>query len=216
MGRVGAGRKIRRGLLLCVLLAAAVFLLVEQNLSKTMLDLSYAQAYSIAMETMNQAALETLRDVRYDELFTVGYDGAGRVSMLSANTTRMNALSTRIALLAQERLSAMEEQRIEIPLGAAFGVKFLAGSGPRIGVRMIPVGSVGAEFETEFEAAGINQTRHRIGLVVRTTVRLILPTGSQRVDVTGMVPITENIIVGEVPDSFVDVANQDDMLNLIP
>ena len=30
------------------------------------------------------------------------------------------------------------------------------------------------------------------------------------------VPIAESIIVGEVPDSFVDVNNEEDMLNLIP
>ena len=209
-------RKTRRILVLIVLVMVALSLLAEQNLSKTLLDLSYAQAYSIAMETINQAAQDTMRDVRYDELFTVGQDANGHVTMLNANTPRMNAISTQIALLAQQRLAELENEPILIPFGAVFGVKFLAGSGPKIAVNVIPVGAVGTEYETEFQSAGINQTRHKVSLVVHTTIRLILPTGSQRVDVTGMVPVAENIIVGEVPDSFVDVANQDDMLNLIP
>ena len=45
---------------------------------------------------------------------------------------------------------------------------------------------------------------------------LIVPTGSQLVEVTSTVPIAESIIVGEVPESFVDVNNEEDMLNLIP
>ena len=71
-------------------------------------------------------------------------------------------------------------------------------------------------FETEFETAGINQTRHKIFLTLRATISLIVPTGSQLVDVTSKVPIVESIIVGEVPQSFVDVNDKDDMLNLIP
>ena len=35
-------------------------------------------------------------------------------------------------------------------------------------------------------------------------------------EVTSTVPIAESIIVGEVPESFVDVNNEEDMLNLIP
>ena len=58
--------------------------------------------------------------------------------------------------------------------------------------------------------------RHKIFLNLRATVSLIVPTGSQLVEVTSTVPIAESIIVGEVPESFVDVNNEEDMLNLIP
>ena len=40
--------------------------------------------------------------------------------------------------------------------------------------------------------------------------------GSQMVDVNSSIPVAESIIVGQVPDSFVDVNNEEDMLNLIP
>lgn len=53
-------------------------------------------------------------------------------------------------------------------------------------------------------------------MTLRSTVSLIVPTGSQLVEVKSTVPIAESIIVGEVPDSFVDVSDQEDMLNLIP
>ena len=136
--------------------------------------------------------------------------------MLRANTMRMNELAAATALLAEEELNSIENQYVEIPLGAALGIQFLSGFGPRISVQILPVGAVQTGFETEFESAGINQTRHKIFLALRTTVSLIIPTGSRVVDVTSSVPIAESIIVGEVPESFVDVSNQDDMLNLIP
>ena len=202
-----------RWLILLVLLLTAAVIAMEQNLSQTMLDMAFARAYSMAVETINRAVKQAMgQGVTYEELM----DAQGRVSMLRANTMRMNELASQTALLAERELGSAENQVVEIPLGAALGVSFLSGFGPRLEVQILPVGAVHTSFDTEFETAGINQTRHKIFLNLRATVSLIVPTGSQLVEVTSTVPIAESIIVGEVPESFVDVNNEEDMLNLIP
>ncbi|MEG1777185.1 MAG: sporulation protein YunB [Clostridia bacterium] len=206
-----------RWLVLALLLLAALLIAAEQNLSQTMLDMAYARAYSTAVENINRAVQTVVRQgVSYDDLVITEKDVNGRVTMLRSNTLRMNEIATQTALLAEEELNSIENQTIYIPLGAALGIRFLAGFGPRLSIQIVPVGAVNTHFETEFQSAGINQTRHRIYLALRTTVSLIIPTGSQRVEVTSIVPVVENIIVGEVPQSFVDVSDQEDMLNLIP
>lgn len=202
-------------LVLLVLIAA--FLLVEQNLSQTLLDMAYATAHSIALETVNRAAQQVVGEgISYDELMEVKMDTDGRVSMLRANTMRMNQIATQTAILAQEELNSIENQMVNVPLGAALGIRFLGGFGPRIAVQIVPVGAVSTQFETEFETAGINQTRHKLFLTLETSVSLIVPADSRKVRVTSTVPIAESIIVGQVPDSFVDVNNEEDMLNLLP
>ncbi|HIR81259.1 MAG TPA: sporulation protein YunB [Candidatus Limiplasma merdipullorum] len=206
-----------RWLILLVLLLTAAVIAMEQNLSQTMLDMAFARAYSMAVETINRAVKQAMgQGVTYEELIDAQMDAQGRVSMLRANTMRMNELASQTALLAERELGSAENQVVEIPLGAALGVSFLSGFGPRLEVQILPVGAVHTSFDTEFETAGINQTRHKIFLNLRATVSLIVPTGSQLVEVTSTVPIAESIIVGEVPESFVDVNNEEDMLNLIP
>ena len=206
-----------RWLILLVLLLTAAVIAMEQNLSQTMLDMAFARAYSMAVETINRAVKQAMgQGVTYEELIDAQMDAQGRVSMLRANTMRMNELASQTALLAERELGSEENQVVEIPLGAALGVSFLSGFGPRLEVQILPVGAVHTSFDTEFETAGINQTRHKIFLNLRATVSLIVPTGSQLVEVTSTVPIAESIIVGEVPESFVDVNNEEDMLNLIP
>ena len=206
-----------RWLILLVLLLTAAVIAMEQNLSQTMLDMAFARAYSMAVETINRAVKQAMgQGVTYEELIDAQRDAQGRVSMLRANTMRMNELASQTALLAERELGSAENQVVEIPLGAALGVSFLSGFGPRLEVQILPVGAVHTSFDTEFETAGINQTRHKIFLNLRATVSLIVPTGSQLVEVTSTVPIAESIIVGEVPESFVDVNNEEDMLNLIP
>ena len=213
----GRWRKWVRALVLALLLMTLLAILLEKNLSQAVLDMAYAGAYSSAVETINRAVSEVMRDeVTYGELMQLQCDASGNVTMLSAKTLRMNELSTQTALTAQQMLDASKNETVHVPLGSVFGVPLLAGAGPRIEVRVIPIGSVAARFDTEFESAGINQTRHKISLVLTTTVRLVAPNGSQRVEVSSKVLVAETIIVGQVPQSYVDVADQDDMLNLIP
>lgn len=216
-GKTKPKRGCLRVFCIVVLLGIILIILGEQNLSQTLLDMAYARAYSMAVETVNRAVRQVLTgELDYHDLIDVTMDGGGKVAMLRANTIRMNEIATGAALVAEEELNSIENQLIPVPLGSALGVKFLAGFGPRINVQIIPIGAVNAGFETEFESAGINQTRHKIFLSLRTTVSLIIPTGSRKVEVLSTVPIAENIIVGQVPESFVDVSDQDDMLNLIP
>ena len=61
-----------------------------------------------------------------------------------------------------------------------------------------------AGFENVFSAAGINQTLHQILMDVTVTVSLLLPTGSATVDVQSQVVIAETVIVGTVPDNYVN------------
>ena len=200
-----------------VLLLIAGLIALEQNLSQTMLDMAFAEAYSMAVETLNRAVkLVTENGVEYAELVDAQTDAEGRVTMLRADTMRMNELAAKTALMAEDELNSVENQFVRIPLGAALGVKSLSGFGPKMSMQILPVGAVHASFDTEFESAGINQTRHRIFLTLRATVSLIIPTGSQVVEVESKMPIAESIIVGQVPDSFVDVNDQKDILDLTP
>lgn len=221
MGAIGMEKKTKghvlRKILLTILLICALFLLLERNLSRTLLDMAYATAHSIALETVNKAAQQVVGEgIAYEELMEVQTDAQGRVAMLRANTMRMNQLATETAIIAQEQLNSIENQMVDIPLGAALGVRFLGGFGPRISVQIVPIGAVRTHYESEFETAGINQTRHKIFLTLETTVSLIVPADSRKVSVNSTVPIAESIIIGQVPDSFVDVNDTEDMLNLIP
>jgi sporulation protein YunB len=180
-------------------------------------DMAYAQAYSMALEAINQSVIQVISEgVEYDQLIHLTMDKDGHVSTLRSDSVVMSRLATRTALIAEEKLNSMENQSISLPLGSALGVKFLAGVGPRVQVKIVPIGAVSATFSSSLSTAGINQTLHQVFLTLRATVRLIMPTGSQTVEVAGSLPVAENIIVGLVPDSFVDVGSELEMLELAP
>ena len=92
----------------------------------------------------------------------------------------------------------------------------LAGSGPRIPISIVPVGSVQTDFETEFEACGINQTRHKVYLQLSASIRIVIPTGAKTTNVTANMLVAESIIVGKVPESFVGYRLSEEELNMAP
>ncbi len=207
-------RKLLLGILLALLILLFLFMVLERNLEDVILNMAYARAEAMATEYLNEAVRDIMvGEVTYEDMITVRTDAQGRVTMLQANAVRMNELATATALEAQSHLESADAQSISIPLGAALGIPFLSALGPRVQVRIVPVSAVSAAFSTEFESAGINQTRHKIYLSLRATVRLVIPSSVRQVDLAGQMLIAESIIVGAVPQSFVNVPEISDSLN---
>lgn len=209
--------RARRRVALALLLLTALFLLAERNLKPVILNMAEAKSTALATRLINEAMNEaTDGRVDYADLMHVICDEAGRVSMVQANTVRMNEVATAVVNAAEERLQRMNQEQIGIPLGAAFGSQVLAGSGPVVPVKVVPVGGVQTEFHTEFETSGINQTRHKVYMTVTAWIRVVIPTQAREIEVSNNLLLAESIIVGSVPESFVGYNPDGDVLNLVP
>ena len=88
------------------------------------------------------------------------------------------------------------------------GNSFLAGHGPEIKVKVIPAGTVNTEFRTEFIAAGINQTRHRVYLGVVSNMRVIAPFATEDIIVENSVTVAETVLIGEVPEFYTNMKQE--------
>mgnify|MGYP000625105161 CR=1 FL=1 len=203
--------------LLLLVLVAVGYIVIDEAIRPTILSLSEARLRAIAVKAMNEAVRETVGSgVTYTDLINIQKDSEGNITLVSANAVLMNNLAANTAIAAQEKILNIGEQGIKIPIGTILGGQLMSGRGPSIIVRVEPVGSVTTDFMTEFEDAGINQTRHKIYLVLNATVRILIGNSAQTVEISSQVLISETIIIGDVPQSFVEVDNTDDLLNLLP
>lgn len=131
---------------------------------------------------------------------------------MQANTILMNSIAAEVALEVQEQLKQISKANIKVPLSNAFDTQLL--TLPSVNVQIIPQGSVAVDFATEFESSGINQTRHRIYIIVVTDIKMIVPLVSENLRITTNIPIAETIIVGDVPEQYVNVPKEN-ILNVI-
>ncbi|MBO8129472.1 MAG: sporulation protein YunB [Peptococcaceae bacterium] len=181
------------------------FWVIEYQLYPTIVSIAKAKAVQVSVNTVNKSVQACLaaEKVRYQELIHIHKNDNGRIAMMQADTMRLAQLAASFAVTAENHLKNLEQDQFTIPLGQVIGSQLLATYGPRIPVRIIPVGAVRVNMTDQFEAAGINQTRHRIYLDLDASVRIVIPWQDTEVDVVTRVPLVENIIVGEVPETVV-------------
>lgn len=213
------GKRKRKALicLVLVLLAAGGMLwYVNASIRPVLEGLASARVESASARAMNEAILEVLSTDAAGELLSAQASQEGHISLLTADAGKLNLLAADAAAGAQRRIQDLGEQGVSVALGTLSGIPLLSGLGPRLSFRFTPVGMVQSSFHSEFRSAGINQTLHRITLQLTGTVRLVLPGRSYTVTVMALAPISENVIVGDVPNAYTNVADRDDLLNLIP
>jgi len=116
----------------------------------------------------------------------------------------VNRLKTEIVEDVLESLSQINHSELAIPLGNLTGADILSGRGPKVPIRIVPLGVVEANFSNEFVSAGINQTRHQIMMEIHVDVSVLFPGYSAEKKVTTQICVAETVIVGNVPDSYLN------------
>ena len=200
--------------LILLIVGVIAFEIIETNTAPVIISMAEARVRSMAVIAMNESIRSVMANpLKYTDLIRIVQDDAGKVKLIQADTVKMNDIAMSTAMTAQDNIAKIGEEGVGIPLGSVLGGELLAGRGPMIYAKIIPVGAVTTNFESEFQNQGINQTRHKIYLNIHTTVRIVIPTQSKQIDVETKVLVTECIIIGEVPDSYVNVTdlNQLDM-----
>jgi sporulation protein YunB len=172
----------------------------------TVMTVADAEMRAKAIEIVNRAIInEYSNQFKYDEIIRVDKDSEGNIVMLKADTLKMNKIASDVALESQRELEKLGVIGIKVPVGYITRNNILSYYGPSITIKMQPIGHVETKYSSEFESAGINQTRHKIYVKVKTTVRVIIPLKSNDIEITNEVPIAETIIVGKTPNTAVQL-----------
>lgn len=172
---------------------------------------------ALTISAVNDAVLEVLEETpNYTEIVTFHYDEQEKVNLLQVNGALVNGLVQRTTLKAQEKLAQFGMRGINVPIGSLTGFMSLSGKGPPVNIKTVPVGSVNANLYSQFEEAGINQTNHRIYIRLDTSVSVVIPGASNVVNTLTDVMILESVIVGDVPDTYLNSTSTQDMMDLIP
>lgn len=202
--------------IILVVLLLTGYIMIDSSVRPAILSLTEARLRAIGVKALNDAVQETLGGgLIYTDLINIQKDNEGNITLISANAVVMNNLAAKTANCAQDKILNIGEQGINIPIGTIIGGQLLTGRGPAVKVKIEPVGSVTSEFKTEFEDAGINQTRHKIYLVMTATVKIVIGNTSQSVEILSEVLVSDTIIIGDVPQSYFQ-GSQDELLNLLP
>lgn len=193
-----------------ILIIAAIFLYLQLFLSPLIVELAKARVDNRASYIINEAIETQMQsdDIDYENIVFLEKDINGNITALKTNINEVNRLKTQILSVIDDMLLDLDVNEIGIPLGSLFLPELFSGMGPKLPVKVMSVSASDAEFHNEFSEAGINQTSHRMMMDVAITMTVLTPMGTESIAVSSAVVVAETVIVGLVPESYVNVKTQ--------
>lgn len=200
-------RRVR--VVVTIILVAALVLSVLIPINLFLKELSTAMAISDATDLITLAINDAIHKMMaeggydYDYFVTLEKSADGNIAAIKTNMFRINTLSSE---LLQDVVNSADNGVLEIriPLGNLLGSNLLMGKGPEIPVKIIMLTSSFADFRNELTSAGINQTKHQIILEVMVDIDILVPWDTVSTRVVSEILIAETIIVGSVPDTYLE------------
>lgn len=189
------------------------FVWINNRVNPILKTMTSVQAGYIANIAIDQAAAEVLAesDIMYDRLISLNTLSDGTVCSMTANIREMNKFKTNISKAIQDKILDYCEREISIPLGTLTGIDLFSGRGPSVRMKIQLYGNVTANLRSDFEGAGINQTRHRIICDVKVGVSAVIPGCSSYTEVVNSFTVSETVLLGRVPESFTNVDTNDEL-----
>lgn len=187
--------------------AASVIALLEARLRPVVAEIAAAQARNSMAAVVENAVAAGLaaRQVSYSDFVTIQRDEGGAITALTTDMARMNLLRAELITAILEALEEADISGVQVPLGSLFDLEPLWAKGPALKARAMTVGTVRAEFDSQLTSAGVNQTLHRIWMEVTVPMTLLLPGGEVEVPLDTRLCVAETVIVGRVPDTYLQM-----------
>ena len=204
-------------LVILVIIITLVLLFFNYCVNPVILTISEAKIQSITAQSVNSAVQTIISNNNvYDDIITISTDNEGNIASFQVNTILVNKMAKEIGKTAQQNLELRSSEGVDIPLGTLTGIPALVGAGPTLYFKVEPIGTISSTFNSEFISAGINQTNHRIYMNIKASVCVVLPTATKNIETNTQVMLCESIIIGKVPDTYLNSDSLDEMMNLIP
>ena len=200
-------RGIRRLLTVLVLIAAlSFFVLIVFRLryADKIRTLAETQVINSTSDLINDAIDRQIEtgNIQYDRIVYFEKDLNGRITALKTNMSEVNRLKTDILNLINDEILALDTTDLGIPLGSLFLPELLSGKGPGIPVHILSIRNSDASFSSHFSEAGINQTLQQLIMEVSVDVAVLVLGDTNSFTVSSQVVVAETIIVGDVPQTF--------------
>ncbi len=183
-----------------ILVVCYVFFVVNP----VVVEATKATVFSLSTSAVSDAVCDVLGEegFRYEDLVHIETNSQNEVVFISLDTVKLNLMARKFYQVAQIYLDQMGKYGVDVALGTFTGLPFLVGIGPKVSLKLMPIGAMTSVFESKFEGAGVNNTEHSLYIKLYASVSLVLPAYSTTVDSVTEVLVAESVISGKVPQVY--------------
>lgn len=197
-------RKLIRCIIVLLLIALSFLFLFRIKYNRQIRSLAHTQVINATSDLINDSIDGQIisGNIQYDRIVYFEKDLNGRITALKTNMSEVNRLKTGILNLINDEILALDSTDLGIPIGSLVLPELFSGKGVSIPVQIISIRNSDASFSSSFTQAGINQTLHQLTMQVVVDISVLVLGKTESFSVNSQVVIAETIIVGDVPDTF--------------
>lgn len=164
----------------------------------------YASAYlqNNAIKILNNAVSDVFSEESSNSLIEIKTKSDGTVSSAELSSVKVNALTSKISDKVYSYTKELGEEYIYIPAGSLLNTELTAHWGFKIPIKVKALTLNRLEVKDEMISSGINQTNHKIYIDADVSVMLVSAVGKNQCTETFRIPLTDTIIVGDVPKYY--------------
>ena len=187
-----------------LIIAVLVMMNILNSIDPIFVTVCKNKAESIVTIEVNKITTLNIDKYQDYEMITIEEDEQGNIQLLQVNTRPLNNMISDITNDIQVSLNNNEIVNSYIPFGSITGIKWISGVGPKIPLEIALSGTIQTKIRNEFSNAGINQTIHRLYLDITCNISILTPYEVMETQVLNEVILSENIIVGDVPNVYMN------------
>ena len=197
-------KKSRRNKLLFAILFMLLFFILFrlERAVKPVISIQ-AEQYSkmTASEIIDEAVSDYLSKNKYtyNDFSKVLYDENGKAVSIEAVTYTINKAQSELNTSVSNKIKKIGENSVDLYLGSLSDSYLLVGKGPKLKLKICPVGSAEISINSELSSVGINQTKHRISAEIELEMSSSTPLYSFKTKTKFEFILAETVIFGEVP-----------------
>lgn len=138
-----------------------------------------------------------------EKIVEINCDDSGDVKSITENAFIVNQFKTDITDVTQRYVDdVMKKHGIKVQLGNFTGLTILSEFGPYIPMDVDATSSISCEVISTFESCGVNQTLHRLQLVLNVDVYVGNPFRIESIAYSTYYEISQTVIVGNIPSAY--------------
>lgn len=134
-------------------------------------------------------------------------DKDGKIISMSLDASLANNIMASTLEHLDEVMANIKYDDLYVPIGYCFSDSLFFSYGPKVKLRLKPIGSYKVNILSNVSSVGINNSLVEIVLEIKTEFQIMIPLRRENYEIVNYIPLSTLIVQGEVPGLYYKVGS---------
>ena len=183
----------------------------DKKVSNVLIKYAKIESKKVGIDIISKGVSdEIVKVLDRNDIFSVDKDNNGNIELIHYNTKVVNEILSVTSKVVMNNFKEIEEKNegivSYIPMGIVTNNLFIENLGPKVPVKLSPVGNVLTSLKTDVKNYGVNSALVQISVRIEANVDILIPLKTGEIKIVNEVPVSIKIIEGNV-SSFLSSYN---------